>query len=73
MPDSSLMGLLRLFHASPDRTQREMAHELAMSVDTPNHLLKTLLGKGFLRVQNLDEGSDAHACAYLLSPEGVTA
>jgi MarR family transcriptional regulator, temperature-dependent positive regulator of motility len=73
MSDSSLLGMLRLLDASPNRTQREMAHELGMSLGKANYLLKALLGKGFVKVQNFRNSSNKRGYAYLLTPEGVAA
>ena len=73
MPDSSLLGILRLLDASPNRTQREMAHELGMSLGKANYLLRALLGKGFVKVQNFHNSSNKRGYAYLLTPEGVAA
>ena len=73
MTDSSLLGVLRLLNASPSRTQREMAHELGMSLGKANYLLRALLGKGFVKVQNFRNSSNKRGYAYLLTPEGVAA
>jgi len=50
-----------------------MAHELGMSLGKANYLLRTLLGKGFVKVQNFRNSSNKRAYAYLLTPEGVAA
>lgn len=73
MTDSSLLRVLRLLDASPNRTQREMAHELGMSLGKANYVLKALLGKGFVKVQSFRNSSDKRSYAYLLTPEGVAA
>ena len=73
MTDSSLLGVLRLLHASPSRSQREVAHELGTSLGKANHLLRALLDKGFVKVQNFRNSSNKRAYAYLLTPEGVAA
>jgi len=71
--NSSLLGVLRLLDARPSRTQREMAHELGMSLGKANYLLQALLEKGFVKVQNFRRSSNRRGYAYLLTPEGVTA
>ena len=53
--------------------QREMAQELGMSLGKANYLLRALLAKGFVKVQNFRNSSDKRAYAYLLTPEGVAA
>ncbi|MDA1082650.1 MAG: MarR family EPS-associated transcriptional regulator [Gemmatimonadetes bacterium] len=71
MTDSSLLGVLRLLDASPSRTQREVAGELGMSLGKANYVLKALLGKGFVKVQNFRSSANKRGYAYLLTPEGV--
>ena len=44
-----------------------------MSLGTANYLLRALLGKGFVKVQNFRSSSNKRAYAYLLTPEGVAA
>jgi EPS-associated MarR family transcriptional regulator len=50
-----------------------MATELGMSVGKANYLLRTLLAKGFVKVQNFRGSSNKRGYAYLLTPEGVAA
>ena len=50
-----------------------MAHELGMSLGKANYLLKALLGKGFVKVQNFSYSSNKRGYAYLLTPDGVAA
>lgn len=73
MIDSSLFGVLRLLDESPSRSQREVAHELGMSLGKANYLLKALLDKGFVKVQNFRNSSNKRGYAYLLTPQGVAA
>ena len=44
-----------------------------MSLGKANYLLKALLGKGFVKVQNFRYSSNKRGYAYLLTPEGVAA
>ena len=73
MTDSSDLGVLRLLDESPSRSQREVAHELGMSLGKVNYVLRALLGKGFVKVQNFRNSENKRGYAYLLTPEGVTA
>jgi len=67
------LGVLRLLEDSPSRSQREVASELGMSLGKVNYLLKALLDKGFVKIQNFRNSSNKRAYAYLLTPEGVAA
>jgi EPS-associated MarR family transcriptional regulator len=71
--DSSLLGVLRLLQASPKRTQRQMAHELGMSLGKANYVLRALLAKGFVKAHNFRNSSNKGGYVYLLTPEGVAA
>jgi EPS-associated MarR family transcriptional regulator len=73
MTDQSELGVLRLLEDSPSRSQREVASELGMSLGKVNYLLKALLEKGFVKIQNFRNSSNKRAYAYLLTPEGVAA
>jgi EPS-associated MarR family transcriptional regulator len=50
-----------------------MAHELGMSLGKANYLLRALLDKGFVKVQNFRNSSNKRGYVYLLTPEGVAA
>jgi EPS-associated MarR family transcriptional regulator len=71
--DPELLRALRLLHASPNRTQRELANELGMSLGKANYVLKALLARGFVKVQNFRSSDNKRSYAYLLTPEGVAA
>ena len=73
MPDSSLLGVLRLLDESPSRSQREVAHELGMSLGKANYVLRALLDKGLVKVQNFRNSQNKQGYAYLLTPRGVAA
>lgn len=73
VPDSSILGVLRLLDASPRLTQREMARELGVSLGKANYCLRALLGKGFVKVQNFRNSKNKRGYVYLLTPEGVAA
>lgn len=73
MTDFSQLGVLRLLDESPSRSQRELAHELGMSLGKANYVLKALLDKGLVKVQNFQNSQSKRAYAYLLTPAGVAA
>ena len=71
--DPSQLSVLRLLDESPSRTQREMASELGMSLGKANYVLRALLAKGFVKIQNFTSSTNKRGYAYLLTPEGVAA
>ena len=44
-----------------------------MSLGKANYVLRALLGKGFVKVQNFRSSSNKRVYAYLLTPDGVGA
>ena len=71
--DPAQLRVLQLLEASPSSTQREMAHELGISLGKANYVMRALLGKGFVKMQNFRNSSNKRGYAYLLTPEGVAA
>lgn len=50
-----------------------MACELGISLGKANYVLRALLGKGFVKVQNFRSSAHKRGYAYLLTAEGVAA
>lgn len=71
--DPAQLSVLRLLDESPSRTQREMASELGMSLGKANYVLRALLAKGFVKIQNFKSSANKRGYAYLLTPAGVAA
>jgi EPS-associated MarR family transcriptional regulator len=71
--DPSQLKVLRLLDDSPNRTQREMANELGMSLGKANYVLKALLAKGFVKAQGFSKSKNKRGYSYLLTPAGVAA
>ena len=69
----SMLRVLRLLDASPRLTQREMAHDLGVSLGKANYCLRALIGRGFVKVQNFRKSSKKRGYVYLLTPDGVAA
>ena len=44
-----------------------------MSLGKANYLLRALLGKGYVKVQNFRGSTNKRAYAYLLTPDGAAA
>jgi MarR family transcriptional regulator, temperature-dependent positive regulator of motility len=71
--DPSQLRVLRLLDGSPNRTQREMATELGMSLGKANYVLKALLAKGFVKAQSFSKSRNKRGYSYLLTSAGVAA
>lgn len=81
MPESSYFSLeneevlkvLREIKESPELTQREIAARLGISVGKANFLMKSLIGKGFVKAHNFKNSNNKIAYLYVLTPQGMEA
>jgi len=65
------LQLLRLLEANPALSQRELAHELGISVGKINYCVNALLAKGCIKARNFKNSHHKLAYAYLLTPSGI--
>ncbi|WP_417277142.1 MarR family EPS-associated transcriptional regulator [Castellaniella sp.] len=77
MPDlprkESHLKVLRLLEANPGVSQRELAHDLGISLGKTNYCIRALLSEGLIKMQNFRNSDNKAAYAYLLTPEGIVA
>jgi EPS-associated MarR family transcriptional regulator len=71
--DNSMLRVLRLLDTRPSRSRREMARELGMSLGKANDVLRALLGRGFVKIQNFRHSNIKRGYAYPLTAEGAAA
>ena len=71
MKDDIHFRVLKIIDSSPQITQRELADELGVSLGKANYCLKSLIEKGWLKVNNFKNSKNKMAYAYLLTPEGI--
>jgi EPS-associated MarR family transcriptional regulator len=65
--------LLKLLGPNPRLSQRELAHELDMSLGKVNYCLRALMDKGWIKVANFKNSRNKVAYMYLLTPRGLEA
>ncbi len=75
-PDASAvtethLQLLRLLEDNPELSQRELAHELGISVGKINYCVSALLARGWIKARNFKNSRNKLAYAYLLTPSGI--
>ena len=63
--------LLRLIESRPQLTQRQLAHELGMSLGKINYCVNALIEKGWIKARNFRNNNHKLAYAYLLTPRGI--
>ena len=68
--EESLM-LMRVIDVNPQVTQRELSANLGLSLGKINFLLKSMIEKGFIKVDNFKKSNNKIAYLYLLTPHGL--
>ncbi|MBX3622318.1 MAG: MarR family EPS-associated transcriptional regulator [Rhizobacter sp.] len=63
---------MRLLSERPAASQREISARLGLSLGKANYLVRALLEKGLVKVQNFRRSGDKKAYAYLLTPYGIS-
>mgnify|MGYP003316902968 FL=1 len=65
------LEILRKIEEYPYLTQRQIADHLGLSLGKINYLIKALLEKGVVKVDNFKRSDNKLGYLYLLTPEGV--
>ena len=65
------LEILRKIEENPNLTQRQIADHLGLSLGKINYLIKALLERGVVKVDNFKRSDNKLGYLYLLTPEGV--
>jgi EPS-associated MarR family transcriptional regulator len=71
LSDEVRYRILKLLEENPRLSQRELARELGMSLGRANYCLRSLIGKGWIKVANFKNSRNKAAYMYLLTPRGI--
>lgn len=52
-------------------SQRDLAHQVGVSLGALNYCLKALMDKGFVKIDNFQNSKHKFKYVYVLTPEGV--
>ena len=63
--------VLRVLNDRPGLSQREIAHELGVSLGAVNYCLRALVEKGQIKVKNFRASDNKLRYAYVLTPGGI--
>jgi len=66
-----VLKLLREIKKSPEMTQRELSSNLGVSLGKINFLIKALIEKGHIKVDNFKKSNSKSAYVYYLTPKGM--
>ena len=73
LDDDLRFRVLRLLDQKPDLSQREIAREMGLSLGAINYVLRALVEKGQVKVENFRASDNKLRYAYILTPRGVQA
>ncbi len=73
LDDEARYRLLRLLADNPELSQRELAHELGISLGKVNYCLKALLDRGYVKAVNFKNSRNKRAYLYHLTSAGIAA
>ncbi len=71
LTDELRYKLFTLLEASPELSQREVAHELGISLGRVNYCLKALISRGWIKAANFKNSKNKAAYMYLMTPRGI--
>ena len=64
---------MRLLGAQAEMTQREVASSLGVSLGKANYVMRALIEKGFVKVENYQNSHNKLAYFYVLTLSGISA
>jgi EPS-associated MarR family transcriptional regulator len=65
--------VLRLLEQNPELSQRNVAEALGVSLGAANYVLRALVEKGHIKIQNFRAADNRLRYAYILTPSGIEA
>ncbi|MDX9741450.1 MAG: MarR family EPS-associated transcriptional regulator [Gammaproteobacteria bacterium] len=69
-PDEIRYRILKALARNPHCSQRELAHELGISLGKVNYCLRAIMSRGWVKVDNFRNNPDKRGYAYYLTPKG---
>lgn len=63
--------ILKLIEQNPELNQRDLAQELGVSLGKTNYVLKALVAKGMVKLDNFNRNQNKLGYVYLLTPTGI--
>ena len=66
------LNLLRKINNSPKVSQRDLARELGFSIGKLNYCLKSLVDKGFVKIESFKKNPNKLNYLYVITPKGIS-
>jgi EPS-associated MarR family transcriptional regulator len=71
-PKEEILSIIKEIESDPTSTQRELSQKLDISLGKTNYLLKELIKKGFIKMQNFTSNPDKISkIHYYLTKRGI--
>lgn len=71
LTDEIRYQLLRFIEENPNVSQRELAHQMGLSVGKINYCVKALIDVGYIKLSNFKKSRNKSGYAYFLTPKGA--
>lgn len=65
------LQVMRLLSQNPEMSTRQIAHAVGISNGSAYYVLRALVDKGFVKLDNFKKSPRKRQYAYLLTPKGV--
>lgn len=72
LQDDVRFRILRLLEKNPEMSQRDLAQAVGISTGRVHYVLKWLVDKGLVKLDNFTTSEDKRRSAYVLTPKGIT-
>lgn len=66
-----VLQVLREINSDPETTQRDLSVKLGISLGKVNFIMKALISRGFIKVDNFKKSDNKSAYLYFLTPKGA--
>ena len=63
--------ILKSLEQDPNYTQRQLSKDLDLSLGKVNYCLKSIVEKGFVKIDNFKNSKNKSQYSYLLTPKGI--
>lgn len=71
LTDEYRSKILRILEEDPAISQRDLAHQLGVSLGKANYCLQALIEKGWIKANNFKNSNNKKAYMYLLTRRGI--
>ena len=71
LDNEDVLKILKAIKDEPALTQRELSSSLGMSLGKVNYLIKSLIQRGLLKMDNFKSSNNKISYLYMLTPSGI--